>query len=304
MYHYVKDFQKYSFSKLKGLDVREFESQIKYLKSKFTILDPQDIHEIASKKENFNENYCWLTFDDGYIDHFNFVIPILEKHKIKGSFFPPVVSTIQKKVLNVNKIQLILGKELNTQTILNEIKKNYLILDTNKKEKDFEEICKKINTKSRHDDRKTIIIKRLLQRELEKKMRDDICNNIFKKNFLENESEIAKNFYMNLSHLKEIFKLGHEIGLHGYNHDWYSYLNKKDQENEINQTLSFWKENQLMRKKFTCCYPFGDYDANTIKVLKRLNCSLGLTTKVNSVSKKNYNTLEMPRFDTNDFPKN
>ena len=51
MYHYVKDFQKYTFSKLKGLDVREFESQIKFLKSKFTILDPQDIHEIASKKK-------------------------------------------------------------------------------------------------------------------------------------------------------------------------------------------------------------------------------------------------------------
>ena len=34
MYHYVKDFKKYTFAKLKGLDVREFEAQIKFLKSK------------------------------------------------------------------------------------------------------------------------------------------------------------------------------------------------------------------------------------------------------------------------------
>ena len=53
MYHYVKDFKKYAFAKLKGLDVREFEAQIKFLKSKFIILDPQDIHEIASKKKIF-----------------------------------------------------------------------------------------------------------------------------------------------------------------------------------------------------------------------------------------------------------
>ena len=61
-------------------------------------------------------------------------------------------------------------------------------------------------------------------------------------------------------------------------------------------------ERKSIREKFTCCYPYGDYNANTIKVLKSLNCSLGLTTKVDSVN-KNYNTLELPRFDTNDFPK-
>ena len=80
------------------------------------------------------------------------------------------------------------------------------------------------------------------------------------------------------------------------------YLKKRQQ--EIFDTLCFWRENQLTRENFTCCYPYGDYDASTIKVLKNLNCSLGLTTKVDSVSKKNYNTLELPRFDTNDFPKN
>ena len=47
---------------------------------------------------------------------------------------------------------------------------------------------------------------------------------------------------MSTSHLKEIFKLGHEIGLHGYNHDWYSYLNEKNQEKET------FKENREMRK--------------------------------------------------------
>ena len=84
--------------------------------------------------------------------------------------------------MNVNKIQLILGKEENTQLILNEIKKNYLTLNNNKKESDFEQICKKINTRSRHDDKETIIIKRLLQREFDINTRDKICN-LFKKFF-------------------------------------------------------------------------------------------------------------------------
>ena len=51
------------------------------------------------------------------------------------------------------------------------------------------------------------------------------------------------------------------------------------------------------------CYPYGDYNQNTIEILRNLNCSLALTTKVASVPLSGYEKLELPRYDTNDFPK-
>ena len=88
MYHYVKNFKDTTFPKLKGLDLKEFKFQINFLKKNFKILNPIDIHEIVSKKKELKENYCWLTFDDGYIDHYENVIPVLEDNKLKASFFP------------------------------------------------------------------------------------------------------------------------------------------------------------------------------------------------------------------------
>ena len=126
MYHYIKDFKNTEFPKLKGIDVKNFEFQIKYLKSKYKILNPREIHEIVKKKENLKDNYCWLTFDDGYIDHYKYVFPILEQYKIKASFFPPVESTIQQRILDVNKIHFILASCENKKNILDKIKNNYL----------------------------------------------------------------------------------------------------------------------------------------------------------------------------------
>ena len=51
------------------------------------------------------------------------------------------------------------------------------------------------------------------------------------------------------------------------------------------------------------CYPYGAYNNSLINILKKKNCKLGLTTKVDiaSLSKENAFTLE--RLDTNDLPK-
>ena len=79
------------------------------------------------------ENYCWLTFDDGYIDHYENVIPILEENKIKASFFAPVKSAKQDTILDVNKIQLILGKSNNFDKLLSDIKEIFSNLNSDKK---------------------------------------------------------------------------------------------------------------------------------------------------------------------------
>ena len=79
-YHYVRDFKNTKYPNIKGLDVKKFEFQIKYLISNYNILNPKEIYEIIERKNFFKKNDCWLTFDDGYIDHYDYVFPILEKY--------------------------------------------------------------------------------------------------------------------------------------------------------------------------------------------------------------------------------
>ncbi len=55
----------------------------------------------------------WLTFDDGYKDHFEFVAPILEQQGIDAAFFPVPDSFENGKILDVNKIHYILASAEN-----------------------------------------------------------------------------------------------------------------------------------------------------------------------------------------------
>jgi peptidoglycan/xylan/chitin deacetylase (PgdA/CDA1 family) len=297
MYHYVRDFKKTKFPNIKGLDVRLFEKQIKYLKKNFDILKPTDVNEIVKKKKSFKKNTYWLTFDDGYSDHYKYVYPILEKYKIKATFFPPVISTKDSRVLNVNKIQHILSKNKDKKKLLCEINELYLRSNSKNTNGNFKKIYKNIINFSKYDDNITFSIKQLLQVSLPFKDREIICSSLFKKYVSSDEKIFSKKLYMNLSQIKEMKNNGHEFGIHGYNHNWLGSLNKKDQIKEICGSLNFWKKNKIIKNNFKICYPFGDYNNDTLKILSDLKCFIGVTIESGLVSGKRYSPLTLPRID-------
>ena len=49
----------------------------------------QELIAAVKNGKQLSHNSLLLTFDDGYKDHFEFVLPILEEFGIQGSFFPP-----------------------------------------------------------------------------------------------------------------------------------------------------------------------------------------------------------------------
>ena len=55
-------------------------------------------------------------------------------------------------------------------------------------------------------------------------------------------------------------------------------------------------------KNWIMCYPYGDYNKDTLKILKKLNCVIGITTKVDKVILGESDPLQYSRFDTNDYP--
>ena len=302
MYHYVRDYKKTDYPDIKGLDIESFKFQIKYLKTKYNILSPNQIYKIIENHKSFNDNDCWLTFDDGYIDHYKYVLPILEHNGIKASFFPSVKTTLNESVLDVNKIHFILATNVSHDLIINEIRNTYINLNTENRFENFDDLIKKIDTSSRFDSSKIMLIKLLLQEVLPKNIRTDICDKLFKNYVSAEIKSFAKNLYMNISQVKEMRKLGHEIGMHGYDHVRLGKLNKEEQINEIMKAHKFLKENELIDNKFSISYPYGHYNSDTLEILSSINCLIGITTQPSPLDKKNYVALELPRLDTNDFP--
>lgn len=300
-YHYVRDISQSKYPNLKSLDLKKFIYQLNYLKSNFNILTPTEA-KIKLIKNDIDENDCWLTFDDGYIDHIQYVHPILKENMIKASFYPTINSTLKKQLLDVNKIHIILASCTNHELILEDIKNYYKKLDIDNLHTPVENILIGLNTIHRYDNPLTIKIKRLLQFALPIKIREEICNLLMSKYVVEDQKTILSNFYMSLDNLKELYDYGHEIGIHGCNHQRWGTLNFNDQFNEICKSFDYLKDNQLLKDDFSCCYPWGSYNNVTLDILKNINCTVALTSIPNLNNLNEFHIYKLPRLDTNDFP--
>lgn len=64
---------------------REFEGDVKYLKeSGYTTIDVQDLIDFVNNKKKLPDKPIMLTFDDGYLSNYTYIVPILEKYEVKA----------------------------------------------------------------------------------------------------------------------------------------------------------------------------------------------------------------------------
>lgn len=297
MYHYVRDLKNSDYPKIKGLDVKAFENQLNFLSKNYNIISIEEFYtgNYKSKKKS-----CVLTFDDGYKDHYDFVFDKLIKYNVKGAFFTPVDVIDSNKVLDVNKIHLILAKS-NEDLIFSRLK--YHFEKCNSKN-NFDYYVKKVDTSHRYDSEKTVLIKRLLQTVLDFDTRTLICDLLVQDFLSKSEKELSIELYLNRTQINEMIENGMHFGSHGKSHYWFDSLNIKDQEFEIKESIKFL--NSIYNRKYllTICYPYGNYNKDTLKLIKKYKFKLGLTTMPSVFDRNKDNIYLIPRLDTNDYPQN
>ncbi|MBD8349074.1 polysaccharide deacetylase family protein [Dysgonomonas sp. HGC4] len=307
MYHYVRDLKNSRYPSIKGLDTELFRGQVEYLYKHYNFVTVEQIIAAFDKEEQLPSKAVLLTFDDAYIDHFTNVFPILHKKNIQGAFFPPVKAITQHRVLDVNKIHFILASIENTSVLLDNIK---LLLNEYQSEYNLEPYdyyFEKLAQANRFDAKEVIFVKRLLQVELDESLRLIFTDRLFSKFVSSDEEAFSRELYMSEDQIECMVNSGMHIGSHGYDHYWLGSLSKEKQELEIQESIKFIQKVGGDIDNWTIGYPYGNYNEDTISLLKKYNCKLGFTTKVDVATLSELSDdikYKLPRLDTNDLPKN
>jgi peptidoglycan/xylan/chitin deacetylase (PgdA/CDA1 family) len=304
MYHFVRDLRHSKYPDIKGLSIEGFRGQIEYVRRHYSVIGVTDLlAALGSPDQPLPPRALLLTFDDGYRDHFDNVLPVLAENGLTGCFFPPAKAVTEHEVLDVNKIHFILAVVPDKTRIVSSL---FALLDEARGEyplRDREDYCRQLAHPGRFDTAEVILIKRLLQRELPEVVRKRITGELFKQYVTEDEAAFSEELYLGISELRAMREAGMWIGSHGYDHYWLDTLDKQSQEREIDLSLAFLRSVGSDIGRWVIGYPYGAYNDSLLSILRGRDCKAGFTTEVCIADLDRDDPLTLPRLDTNDLPK-
>lgn len=283
MFHYVNDksFNYYHF------DCNEFENIIKkFIQKGFKFISYKEFNEINKENLKTIENCVLLTFDDGTIDHYSIVYPILKKYNISGLFF--LCSNIgHNEILDVNLIHQLISHSI-FDDLYDSFKKLLVKYNVNEEVNDM-----LINTE--YDDSKMLYFKQMLQFILPNNIKNKILLDLAQEY---NVSIDYNEYYINLNQIKEMKANGMEFGFHTVHHKRLEKLNYDEQEYEIMTSYKELLKFNIIENDAPFSYPFGSYNEDTKKILKenKIKHAFIIDNKEYSI---NSDLLTIPRYDCN-----
>lgn len=302
MYHYVRPLARTAYPRLTGLDLAKFEGQLDYLTAHYHVVSLAEVIAAVQEKRSLPERAAVLTFDDGYADHYHHALPALRRRGLGGAFFPPTEALIERRVLDVNKIHFILAATTDRQPLVQMVEAAVMGAGDEFDLAGLDEYRRRYWQANRFDDAETIYIKRMLQTALPQALRARITDELFRRHVSADERSFADDLYLSTDQLVEMAGQGMEIGSHGHTHRWLNSLSADEQAQDIDRSLDILAGLGVLGPAKLFCYPYGAYDAETLKLLSARGCAAAVTTNFAIARPKVENMLELSRLDTNDFP--
>jgi len=294
MYHYVRpNNPRYPYLNHLKLDI--FQRQLDYFQNKYGFISKQEF--IKSIDNNESPNGIILSFDDGFKDHYEYVLPELKKRNLWGLFYVSSKVYESRKLLGVHRVQYLKGK-YGSSSILKEalsIVEDYM-LDENTIEAFDKEIYSDSNYKENEKQ-----LRRLFNYYISYNYRDEILDNLMDKYF--DEDKLFEEVYLKIDELKRINEEGNIIGSHTVTHRVLSRLSYAEQEEEIRQSFEFLKSNISLEQPYSFCYPYGykaSYNKDTLKILKKYKVHNAVIFD-NKTQTSNLKRYELSRIDCNQF---
>jgi peptidoglycan/xylan/chitin deacetylase (PgdA/CDA1 family) len=292
-YHYVRDVEKNGW-RVNALPVKSFIKQIKYLLNFYKIVSIDELYKnVQEKRDGF---WASLSFDDGLIDHYTEVFPILKELKIAGTFFP-ITMTLEKKIPATHKMHVLLSK-ISTQKMVDTYEEFIIKEFPSLIEKYHIPRDRKLKASRVFDDILTANLKEIIT-ILPPDVKIKFIDKCFEKYSL-NENQIYQDFFMDEGQIKKMKESGMIIGAHTHTHTSLKIMNLEEQEKEIKKSKEILEE-IICEPIELFSYPFGDFNDDTLKIITKNNFSLAVSNQRRELT-INDKPLILPRYDTNDIP--
>lgn len=302
MYHYVRALSRSRYPQIKGLPTDDFRRQLEYVQDRYTVIGADRLLRAVTEDAPLPPNAALLTFDDGYLDHFTNVFPLLDAKDLPACFFPPARCILDREVLAVNKIHHVLASPASPDEIadrLFELMEAWGDPDALRSRAAYR---KAVAGDHRFDELEVVLIKRLLQRELPAPLRTRILDHLFETHVDVREEVLAEELYMNTEQVRCLRRHGMYVGSHGDQHAWMDRLDPEEQRTDIDRSVNFLDEVGTSLDRWIMCYPYGAHDASLRRYLRSQGCAVGLATGAAVADLSEDDPLALPRLDTNDVP--
>jgi peptidoglycan/xylan/chitin deacetylase (PgdA/CDA1 family) len=303
MYHYVRQLEETRYPAIKGRKTSEFRFQVDHIKKNYHPVTILDVVNSVRTGNPLPPKAALLTFDDGYIDHYVNVFPILFDAGIHGAFFPPVAPVSRSELLDVNRIHFTLAVEMNHEKLGESLDQEIRAYRQKYSLKSPEDYRAEWEKPDRFDIAETIYVKRMLQVVLPEALRNIIARKLFARYVSIDEAAFAAELYCTSAQLKVMQASGMYVGSHGDSHYWLNAVDDATQRREIENSLAFLRGiGSPVDDYWVMCYPYGAWNEPLLSTLREYRCSVGLTTEVGTAQLGINNPLLLPRLDTNDIP--
>ncbi len=315
MYHYVREFNG-GLPYLKFLDFYDFKRQLDEFEKEYFFPSSEQLAaflEGASDVLPRDRQSIVLTFDDGLIDHYNYVFPELRRRGLWGIFYISTGPLESKTLLDVHKVHVLLGR-FPSEAVL-QLTANFM---KNVPECIPDELVAEFRTSTytaemQSNDQATAAFKRLINFFLKPARKEEILQQLMVHFFPNGLHELAQAWYMNRKQLGIMSSCGMILGAHSVSHPVLGSLSRSKQLIEIKESLKTVSEivesNQAPNGTSSFrsfCFPYGGrhtYNEDTLQILREEACLFTLDVDPQDCNEAVLETRRqnLPRWDCNKF---
>ena len=299
MYHYVRDSSATAFPAIRALPPALFEQQLDWLQREYTVLSLGELEGALDGRSSLPPNAALLTFDDGFVDHYETALPILVQRGLCGVFFlAHDACAASPRVLGVHKTHLLLarlGPDAFAKAVLQECEPVLAAADGARRARVFGA------DRWEHADERAI--KDLLNYELSFDEAERVLDALFARRIGPQEA-FARTLYLQDSMIAEMARAGMTFGYHTRSHRMLSRLTRVEQEMELRDGVA-WIRALTGQVRVPFCYPWGGpqtYTRDTLRVLAQTGYSVAFNTVRRRIAVGRDGRFELPRLDTRDLP--
>lgn len=260
------------------MDIALFDRCIKYISREYIVTQLEELFLNRAQLES-KKNFATILFDDGYKDNIDYAASILDKNRVKASFYV-VTGCIDNNIPTWTYIL------------------DYAFQHTEKKRIDlsYDFLPVALRVKELKDNAARIEYVKKLKPAL-KQIHHTQRNEIIQAVLAVYDDIELPGLMMNWNDLGQLRSAGHYIGSHTVTH---SMLGTMTDENEIKDEL-FQSGNAIKKNlgyfPMTISYPVGSYDQTTIKLSKEAGYKIGLAVKQKIYNPMIDSDFEVPRIE-------